>query len=372
MKELGQRAIRFILLMSLLAGCTVLETTPTSTSIVTPIPTDTPTNTPIPTSTPTPTSGDTGWLSPSANMAETTGDGDGFEQDAVHAHADDDQFATDTNSGNHKKVGCDSPKKDGHRFFNFGVELPVDVNIQGIEIRVDAMADDTAGSPYMCVQLSGDGGSSWTPAQTTPILTTAESTFLLGGPDDNWGQAWSLNQLSDANLRLRLVNVASDISRDFSLDWVAVKVHYSGAGQEPTPTPTNTPAGTPTPSATPTSTPTPAGTPALHIADLDGSSTSQGSTWTAKVNIMVTNSGGAAAADSTINGTWSDGASGPSACTTDASGWCTVSHSSISKGRKSVSFTVDDVTHATLVFDPTANVDPDGDSNGTAIMVQKP
>jgi hypothetical protein len=32
--------------------------------------------------------------------------------------------------------------------------------------------------------------------------------------------------LGDASFRVRVVNVASSKSRDLSLDWIAVRVHY--------------------------------------------------------------------------------------------------------------------------------------------------
>jgi hypothetical protein len=39
--------------------------------------------------------------------------------------------------------------------------------------------------------------------------------------------AWTLSMLSDANFRVRVIDVSSSTSRDFSLDWVAVRVTYT-------------------------------------------------------------------------------------------------------------------------------------------------
>ena len=95
---------------------------------------------------------------------------------------------------------------------------------------MDAQADSTAGAPFMCVELSWDGGVSWTSVpHTTPTLTTAEATYLLGGPADTWGRTWTLTNLSNTNFRVRVIDVASSsgaTSRDFSLDWIAVRVSY--------------------------------------------------------------------------------------------------------------------------------------------------
>jgi hypothetical protein len=78
----------------------------------------------------------------------------------------------------------------------------------------------------MCVQLSWNGGTSWTAAQSTATLSTVENTYLLGGAANTWGRAWTPTELNNTNFRLRVINVASSTARDFSLDWVAVLVTY--------------------------------------------------------------------------------------------------------------------------------------------------
>jgi hypothetical protein len=81
----------------------------------------------------------------------------------------------------------------------------------------------------MCVQLSWNGGASWTSAKTTSTLTTSEKTYLLGGATDRRGRSWSAANLGNTNLLIRVVDIASSTARDFSLDWVAVNVHYTSA-----------------------------------------------------------------------------------------------------------------------------------------------
>jgi hypothetical protein len=170
----------------------------------------------------------TGMKSPSANSADTTsaGDNNGYEVTAANAHPNDSFFAVDNNSGSGTNTSCTSTQKDKHRFYNFGFDIPPASVIQGIEVRLDAKADSTSGAPKICVQLSWDGGASWTTTKSTPTLTTSNATYVLGGPADNWGLAWTLSSLSDANFRVRVIDVSSSTSRDFSLDWVAVRVTY--------------------------------------------------------------------------------------------------------------------------------------------------
>lgn len=110
----------------------------------------------------------------------------------------------------------------------------------------------------------------------------------------------------------------------------------------------------------------------MHVGDLDGNSINNGRTWTAEVTILIVDNNGSPVGNATVNGNWSNGASGSANCTTNASGTCTVSMSGIRKNVRSVDFTVTNVTHSTLTYNPAANTDPEGDSDGTTITVSKP
>jgi choice-of-anchor B domain-containing protein len=210
---------------------------PTPTPAITNTPTNTPTpsNTPTPTRTPTPTNtpsaGNTGFLSPGTNAAQTSsaGDNNGFEVSASNAHADGGGVAQDVNSGTNNNASCTANSKDKHRFYDFNIILPGGATVKGIEVRLDAFADSTSSAPKMCVQLSWNGGTTWTTAKQTTTLTTSQATYILGSPVDTWGRTWALTDLSNANFRVRVIDIASTsgaTSRDFSLDWIAVRVSY--------------------------------------------------------------------------------------------------------------------------------------------------
>jgi hypothetical protein len=81
----------------------------------------------------------------------------------------------------------------------------------------------STGAPKICVQLSWNGGTSWTTAKQTTTLTTSEATYTLGGAADTWGRTWTTSNFTNANFRVRIIDVASNTSRDFSLDWAAVQ-----------------------------------------------------------------------------------------------------------------------------------------------------
>jgi PKD repeat protein len=173
-------------------------------------------------------SASTGFFSPSANTAQTTqaGDNNGYQTNPANAYADDAAVATDTNSGTNTNTSYANKGKDKHNFTNFNFNIPPTAAIQGIQVRVDTRADAIGGAPKVYVQFSWNGGATWTAAKATATLGTTEATYYLGGAADTWGRSWSANDFSNANFRLRIIDVASNTSRDFFLDYVAVNVTY--------------------------------------------------------------------------------------------------------------------------------------------------
>jgi VCBS repeat-containing protein len=109
-----------------------------------------------------------------------------------------------------------------------------------------------------------------------------------------------------------------------------------------------------------------------HVGDLDRQASTQGGSWKATVTITVHDSNHNLAPNATLIGNWSGGFSGTGSCTTAGNGKCTVTSGSIAKKKSSVTFTAGSVTHATLTYQSSSNHDPDGDSNGTLITINKP
>jgi len=107
----------------------------------------------------------------------------------------------------------------------------------------------------------------------------------------------------------------------------------------------------------------------MHVGDLDGASTIQQNTWTATVTITVHTSSHGPIANAAVSGGWNDGSTG--SCTTNASGQCAISKPGIPKKTGSANFTVTNVALGTRVYDPSANHDPDGDSNGSIISIPR-
>ena len=168
----------------------------------------------------------TGFLAPSANAAVNGGDTNGFQTAPSNAYVADSQFAIDTNSGTNTNTTCTNAGKDKHNYFNYNFNVPGGASIRGIEVRLDARVDSAANSPRICVQLSSDGGTTWTTALSTTTLTTTTAAYILGGATNTWGRTWTAGDFSNANFRVRIIDVASSTARDFSLDRVAVQVTY--------------------------------------------------------------------------------------------------------------------------------------------------
>ena len=109
----------------------------------------------------------------------------------------------------------------------------------------------------------------------------------------------------------------------------------------------------------------------LHVADLDGETTSRQKHWRVSVASRILDDTKAPVKDATVQGRWSNGLSGTASCSTDQQGWCKVS-AKVPANTPSVRFTVEDVAHAILGYDAGSNDDPDGDSDGTVITVSTP
>jgi PKD repeat protein len=110
----------------------------------------------------------------------------------------------------------------------------------------------------------------------------------------------------------------------------------------------------------------------IHIADLDGSSLNNENTWTAGVTITVHDTADVVTSEAEVHGTWSEGNIGSGMCTTDSNGQCSIESGDIRKSEKNVTFTIENVTHSTFMYQPTDNHDDDENSDGVRITVGKP
>ncbi|MBW7885472.1 MAG: Ig-like domain-containing protein [Caldilineaceae bacterium] len=110
---------------------------------------------------------------------------------------------------------------------------------------------------------------------------------------------------------------------------------------------------------------------AMYVADLDGVVTTSSSDWRAAVTATVRDSSGQPVSSAKVYVTWSYGSTAD--CTTNSNGQCTVTSSGLKAAEvASVSLTVRNVSHNEVLrwaYSAARNGDPDGDSDGTVIVV---
>ena len=98
-----------------------------------------------------------------------------------------------------------------------------DASIDGIAVEVEGK---TAGGRQVKVQMSGDGGVTWSTALTTD-LTASEGVHTLGGPSSLWGLTWSPAQFADGSFVMRVTASGTRTSGTVYVDQVRVKVFYT-------------------------------------------------------------------------------------------------------------------------------------------------
>lgn len=181
------------------------------------------------------TATNTGLLACGANVAvsSSSGDNNGFQTTPGNACANGGGTAQDASSGTNTNTSCGDSGKDRHIFYNYGIAAPTPGQSPlGIEVRLDGYISSTTSTTTrrFCVELSWDGGTSWTASKQTSNITTSEQTYSLGNSTDNWGHAWTDTELNNTNFRVRVTMVASNTSRTFFLDYAAVRAFFPPSG----------------------------------------------------------------------------------------------------------------------------------------------
>src|SRR3989344_4731924 len=99
--------------------------------------------------------------------------------------------------------------------------------VQGILVKNEAKVSGDGGSrAEYTIELSWDGGTSWTTAKRAFIYTTADLTQLHGGADA-WSHTFIAGELTNSNFKVRVSNDFASGFEDASIDYVSVQVFYS-------------------------------------------------------------------------------------------------------------------------------------------------
>ena len=111
----------------------------------------------------------------------------------------------------------------------------------------------------------------------------------------------------------------------------------------------------------------------MHVGDLDSAVSATGKqTWKADVTVTVHDAAEVNRAGVTVSGQWSGAYSGAASCTTTTAGTCRISTGNINVKKPSVTFTINALSHPTLIYQRLANHDVDNGTNGASIVAAKP
>jgi hypothetical protein len=111
------------------------------------------------------------------------------------------------------------------------------------------------------------------------------------------------------------------------------------------------------------------GGPKIHAGDLDRRAKNSGASWRAQVKTLVHDDAHGPASGALV--TLDVSGVGTRTCTTTAAGQCEVSVV-VSDSVPSLTFTVTNLSKTGFSYEPGANHDPDADSDGTTIVVNRP
>lgn len=148
----------------------------------------------------------------------TTGEDHNQWSSASNAFSSDNSRATESSTGQQQD------------YFDFDLGFPAgDFTIDGIEVTVEAQ-EGISGTSVIEVELSHDGGTTYTSSSKQNSFTTTESVETYGGSTDTWGRTWAISEFSDTNFRLRVD--AFSISVQVEMDHVQVKVYFHETGSQ--------------------------------------------------------------------------------------------------------------------------------------------
>ena len=163
-----------------------------------------------------------------APVTAGAGHNDGYETAAAQGCAPDGVVAVDASTGTDMADSCTSTTKDRHDFWGYAFGLPPAVGaIEGITVRPTAGMNNNGGVTRICVQLSWDGGSTWTATRSTELPDQDMATYTIGGAAETWGRAWTLPELGPDRFRLRVVDTSTQPRKDVRLDAIEVAISYA-------------------------------------------------------------------------------------------------------------------------------------------------
>lgn len=133
-----------------------------------------------------------------------------------------------TNAYSNNNSNAQDDPGDVQRYCGYGFSIPTDATIDGLVVELeDAHYINLPGSDTgaIAVELSWNGGTTWTSTGNQQVLTASEVDYFLGGSSDLWGHAWTVSEIN-SNLCVR-ITAPNTNNRAVELDWLPVTVYFS-------------------------------------------------------------------------------------------------------------------------------------------------
>jgi hypothetical protein len=115
-----------------------------------------------------------------------------------------------------------------HQFTTFNDSVPGTDVIEGIQVKLETRSSDVI--PNLDIQLSWDGGISWTTAKSTDYPAgDVDTIYDFGSPSDTWGRSWSPGEFSNENFRVRVTATNAD-GGTTRIDAIQVRIYHQATG----------------------------------------------------------------------------------------------------------------------------------------------
>ena len=109
---------------------------------------------------------------------------------------------------------------------NFNLPNLTGSNIIGVLVEAETFVSSTTLLSEFSVQLSWNGGTSWTTAKSSFQNETTVIAFFFGGADA-WSHAFIPAELTNINFKVRIANSFASSSNDGSCDYITAQVFYT-------------------------------------------------------------------------------------------------------------------------------------------------
>ncbi|MCK9371350.1 hypothetical protein M0R04_15660 [Candidatus Dojkabacteria bacterium] len=112
-------------------------------------------------------------------------------------------------------------------YYNFSFSIPAGATINGIIVRLEALPTVSTNTAINEVELSWDGGTTYTTLNKQKSFTGAADTLNdFGGATDTFSRTWTIEELSNANFRVRSERIAFSQQ----VDSISCCIYYTEAG----------------------------------------------------------------------------------------------------------------------------------------------